>query len=631
MKRGLQFALVLIVTGIVVIPPYAQAEALTSFDQGFDFQAIGAADQVQNNLDDTETSNADTWDPVPQGVWFGGWPVESLLRLDDVPDTDFQVTLATVCRFSSNLIMSGASRTLVRLPIHTSDDPWTSATLTVYKISADSNWTFSRFDKTAQNPGYDLGHMRINFTAGTHEQVFWSQLYDPTDESPTDGDDHFSRSNRTYAFVDAPIHPGQFYLFVTNVQYAADKYVDVYIQPDSLDSDGGWNRSTIATYNEEAPDTYSLESDDFNASCGYSFDFRNGFGNSGTGLNIWVDAGDELEFFSYLNISRVVGTDYLTFMLPYRSTVDNISFDIALQEFNPSDGTITEFAAYSDYICRDFILFSLVDDWDTCSTAHSLDLTGWFRISLTINNDTRLWLPLWDIPAPTGEGAQFNSSWRGTYIEMIWDSNDPYSYNFMQLIEHEKSGSQYYTYHWMVQHTFQFNNYRWDRTSPPTTGTELPDPTDDMSLLEKWIFGLGSATIKIGNFVMEFEFIGGTALRAIGTSMQLMAQYGNMPDFAGYVWDKLQPIRDFFAGVGQWLWRAAQAIIGFIQIFIDLASFVLGIIILILAIAAAFIPIMFSFYVAMAFRKAILGDLEGAKAEMTGVVKMVSTVSGKGG
>lgn len=627
-RRTLQ-SLTVIVIILVIAPGYAQAEALTAFDQELDFQAIGAADEVQNGLDEGEKSNADTWDPVPTGVWFGGWPVESKLRLNDVPDTNFSVTLATVCRFGSDLIMSGAARTVVRLPVHTSDDPWTSARLNVFKISEDSNWTFNYFPAVVQTPGYHLGHSRINFTAGTHELIFWSEAYSPLDVSPTDGDDHFTRSNRTYAIVDAPIHPNTFYLFVTSVFYASDKYVDIYVQPDSLDSDAEWNRSTLAIYNEEAPDTYTLDVDDFNTSFGYSFDFRNGFGNSAYGLNIWVDAGDDIEFFSFVDLTQVVGTDYFTFMLPYRSTVDNISFDIALQEFDPSDGSITQFATYDNYICRDFILLSLQSDWATCSTANSLGLTGWFRIAINVDNNTRLWLPLWDIPAPTGPGSAFNQSWVGTRPANIWDSDTNTTYNYMQHIEHEKTPTDYYIYHWGVQHSIQFNNYRWDRTVPPTSGTEQMDPTDDMSLTQKLVYGFGSILIKVGNFVLPVNFQAGTTLRSVGIAAQLIAQYADLPDFAGYIWDKIQQIRDFFSGVGQWLWRAAQAVIGFLRIFIDLASFVLGIIILILSIAAAAFPIIMTFHIGMAFRRAMLGDLEGTKRELQAGVTTITKAVGR--
>jgi hypothetical protein len=131
-------------------------------------------------------------------------------------------------------------------------------------------------------------------------------------------------------------------------------------------------------------------------------DFRNGFGNGAYGLNIWVDSGDELGFFTYVDPSTIDNNNYLTFMLPYRSTTDNLSIDVALQEYNPVTGGVVEFASYANYICRDFILLSLSQTWGACVTAFSLVESGWFRVAIDINNDTRFWVPLWDIGPACG-------------------------------------------------------------------------------------------------------------------------------------------------------------------------------------------------------------------------------------
>lgn len=601
MKQLIKILIAFAIVGMLVPTQYVKAVQYDEIVQEVNFQAITGADETQNNLDENAQTNYDTWDPVPQGVWFGGWPVESRLRLDDVPNTDFVVSMATVCRFGADIVMSGAARTLVRLPVHTSDDPWTSAYLNVYEIAEGTNWTYTRENGTASTFGSALGQMRINFTSGSHRLIFYSETYSPSDLSPTDGDDHFTRSNRTYSFVDAPLKPDVFYLFVTYVQYASDKYVEMYIQSDSLDSEGEWNRSSIAVYNEQAPDTYTLDIDNMNVSNGYSFDFRNGFGNSAYGLNVWIDGGDDLEFLLYQNLSNVDDTHYMTFHIPYRSTVDNISWDVALQEWDPVSGDITEFYAASNYIANDFLLISLDTQWSTCSTFHSLDLTGWFKIVLSIDNDTRIWLPLWDVgQAPVG--ARVDRSWMKNPIGgthgIIWDSDNDPTYNLEMLIQHEKSGSEYYNYHWATQASLQWNDFYWTKNTPRTSGTEELDPTENMTLTGKIFYGVGGFFISAGSYLGFFNPGLGYGLRHLGTAARLVAVADVLPDFFGWALDGIQRIVDFFRSIGQWIWRAAQEVIGWIRWFVETvvyyASIILGLIVFIIALIILFTPAWFA-------------------------------------
>jgi hypothetical protein len=633
MKRSIEILAIAIVM-IIIMPSYAQAQALTSFDQDFNFRAIGSADETQNNLDPAEKTNADTWDPVPNGVYFGGYPIESKLRLDDVPDTDFVAAYATVCRFGSEIIMSGAARTTVRLPMHTSDDPWSWAVLNIYEISQDSNWTFSRYPKVALYPGYDLGHMRVNFTAGSHSLIFWSNGYSPTDLSPTNYNDHFTRSNRTYCFVDAPIKPNVLYLFITYVQYASDKYVETYFQPDSLDSEGEVNRSTLAIYNEQAPDAYTLSVDHFNVSFGYSFDFVNGFGNSCYGLNIWAQAGDELEFWIYHNVSLIDDSYYPTFHLPFRASTDNVSFDVLVQIYDPVLGGHNDYFRHNNVIANDFLLISSQDTWGTNRTAWQAGTTtysNWFKIVVYINNDTRLWIPMWDTHRPTGNNATINQTWLHSWFEPIWDSEPEFEYNLEQWIQHEVQGvdADSYNYHFKPQAALQFNDYYWSKNTPPVLLEVTPRSVENMTLGQKFLYGLGACFLKVGTYMGVVNYPLGQALRYAGTATQLFAMYGDLPDIAGYVWDKLQVIRDFFSDIGTWLWRAAQFIMGVLSAIIDILSVILAVAMLILAIVVFFLPIYVTFRMALAFRNAMLGDLEKASDEMGKGIAMVKAVSGR--
>lgn len=604
---------------ILVTSPYAAASGFTSFRQELDFDAIGAADEVQNAFDPNAQTNYDTWDPVPAGVWYGGWPVESMVRSNVVPDDDFSIAMATVCSFGSNIIMSGAARTLVRLPVHTSDDPWTGAVLNIFEVTEDTNWTFVRNISEGDKASYALNDMKVDFTSGPHELVFWSQLYDPTDLSPTDGNDHFTRSERTYAFVDAPIVPDVFYLFITYVWYASDKYVDFYAQPDTL-TEGRWNRSTLATYNEEAPDLYDLAVYNFSQSFGYSFDFRHGFGNSAYGLNVWAEEGDEFRFFSYVNLSQVDDTHHMTLMVPYRSTTSNISWDVAVYSVQ-QDGTTSPVFTWADYLTRDFILISQTDDWANNATGNDI---GWFLVKLTINNDTRIRLPLWDIPTSAG-APLVNVTWGISPMTYIHDSEYSFSYNLAQWVQHRRDDESY-NYFWQAQHSIQFNDYVWQKVVTTSAGSDPNDLVDDMTFARKVMYGLGSLYIWAGDVLIHISVPIGSALRSIGVYHQIVARYADFPDWAGRIKDTLN---DAFEGIGYWLWRAAMAIKGFLEVVLDLVTWALGIIILFMAIGLGAYCLWITWSFAMAFRKAALGDIEGAQAEVASVTQTVKGAVGK--
>lgn len=628
------FAIVAIV--IIIVPMYADGAAYQPYFQDVNFGPI-AGDGIQNNLDPGARTNFDTWDPVPQGVWFGGWAIESLLRLRIVPDDEFQLAMAQVCYFTGDLIMSGAARTLVRLPMRLVDGgTWDRARMNVYAIDQSTNWTWDYFD-TPISPagmGLQLDHMKINFTDGPHELIFWSENYDPTDTSPTDDNDHFSRANRTFAFVDAPLPPNQYLLFVTYAWYPSDSYVEVYWQPDSLDAEGVWNRSSLATYNRVAPDSYAIEDFNSNASLGYSFDFRNGFGNSAYGFNSWMDAGDELKFFSYVNLTNVEADDFLTLMVPFRSTTDNVSWNISIYIFNPILGGFTEIFTWGNYITRDFLLISMDDDWDNNSTGLGFTPNGWFYILMQINNDTRIRMPLWDIKTETDINGP-NLTWNGTSFGGVWDSDYYLNYNPMQWIQLDRGGTDYYNYHWMAQHTLQFNNYVWAKNVPATSGEMEYHVTDDMSFGDKILYGIGSVFLVVGD-AMEgtLGFRTGEPIRWIGAAFQLVAFAGVAGGFGftGWAWDGLKTIGQFFMDIGTWIWRGVQSVVGAISWLVDTivyySSIILGILIFALAIFIAFFMLYFAAKIAMTIVSAFRFRGREAVGHVQDMVKTTSKLRG---
>ena len=635
MKIEIRIVFALLVVGLLVPCQYVKAEQYDEIVQNVDFAAMTGANEVQNNMDDGSRNNYDTWDPIPQGVWFGGWAIESQLRLSAVPDTDFSMALANVCYFGSDLIMSGASRTLVRLPVHTSADPWTRAALDVYEIDQTTNWTFTRNIVASGEIGYSLNDMKVDFTTGPHELIFWSPVILPTDVSPTDGNDHYTRANRTYAFVDAPLKPDTYYLFITYVWYASDKYVEVYIQPDSLDSSGAWNRSTIATYNEEAPDIYDLEVNNFNVSNGYSFDFRHGFGNSAYAINVYMVPGDELEFFEYIDPDTIDTSHYLTFMLPYRSNLDNISWDITIRYLDPSDGSTTELMAAAGYVSNDFILISMEQTWLANLTAKGVTFDGWLSIAVEIQNETRMWFPVWDIGPAAGD-QRLNSSWGSNAIlNNIFDSGDPWTYNLEQFTQIQFQSGLMYNYHWRVQHSIQFNDFYWTKHIPRTSGTESLDPTENMTLTNKIIYGIGGFLIRVGDWSGSFNMGLGNALRAAGTAAQLVAVAGVIPDFAGAAVDFIQRIGSAIQGIGQWIWRAAQEVVGAIRWFVEtvtyFVSIILGIIVFAFAVVLLMLCIWFPSKMATMVINGARGRREAAIRDAESMMRMGSSMIPRGG
>lgn len=619
---------------IMIVPMYARATTYETFTREISYLASGSPDEIQNNLDENSDTNVDTWDPVPSGVYFGGWAKESRFRMDDVPDTNYQIVLAQVCRFGSNIIMSGAGRTLVRLPIHTPTvDPWTSGRLTVYKISGDSNWTFT--EKTLSGAGNGLDKCLINFTSGTHSQIFFSMVLDPTDVSLSDGNDHFTRSNRTYAYVDAPIEPDEFYLFVSSFWYSADYYVDIYLQSDTLDSDAQWNRSTIATYNELAPDDHNLAVRNLNISLGYSFDFINGFGNSAYGLNVWMDAGDEIEFWTYVPVTQIDLTWYPTLMVPFRSTTTNVSWDILIQFYDIALG-VSDYIDWDDYICNDFILVSSQDAWGPNATAYGEE-SEWFRIILTCNNDTRIQLPLWNLQGPTGLNDTVNETWGSSIFAGVWDSDTEFNYNPLMLVEHDKGAGGRYNYHWAVQHSFTFNNYYWSKNVPPSDATQPVYDLENMTYTQKAFYVAGKLLINAGDAWANVPIIGiqvGTAFRAAGLAALMISRLDEFPDPIGWVMDGLQTIKSALIDFGQFLYRVAQSVVGALSWAVEqivyYGSIILGILILILAIIVLFLPIYISAKIATMIVNASRGRTDLVTADMENLAGKASTIFKRG-
>lgn len=617
LKRYVTF----VVLALLIVPQFVTAETMTEYTVDLDYRPTGDNDGEQNRLDPDAETCRDTWDPVPTGVFVGGFSKESSLRLSLVPDTNCSVALAQVLRFDASQIMSGSSYFVVRLPMRTPETgKWSSAYVSIYRISADSNWTFESNLTFEDGTPHKYNNMRINFTAGDQHLVYWSREISPSDSSPTDGDDHFSRSNRTYLMASAPIYPDVYYLIVTMVKYASDRYVDVYWQPESLTL-GAWNRSTLATYNQVAPDSYVLSQENFNISLGYSFDFRHGFAQGMSGWNKWIDDGDQLSWL--MKLEDVDLDQYLTFMWPFWSTTANLSVRVEVLAFNFTD------AEYESIIddnseWNDFILLSttaalstiLTDPW--CS-----DWAGWCKVRLSFGNDTRLRIFTRDLEfqSPTG----FNGTWleSGLYVQALYIHAPNWSYDPLEYILWNDTLGLIEAIHWCPQASLQLNDYYWSQSAPQSVHMEQTKRSwENMTLVQKSFYVFGRFLITMGEVVTPVIPPLGYAVTAAGMAAVMVAEYANLPDPLGWLSDGLNWAWDKLQGFGQWLWKVGQRIYGAISWFVEqliyYGSIILGMLILILAFIVLFTPMYFTVKVAVATRKAMLGDFQGATEELKG-------------
>lgn len=635
MKRTYFQVVSLLLVALIIAPQYADAATEIETTVAMNFAASGDPDDVQNNLDDAEETNAETWDPVTQGVYYGGWSKESVLRLSNVPADNFEVALAQVVWVPSQVIMSGSSFFTVRLPMMNSDSPWNRSLLNIYEIGPGTNWTFIK-NETHADVGdtipHQLNSLRVSFTAGPHQLVYWSRPFDPTDESPTDGNDHYSRSNRTYAQVNAPISPGQFYLFITYVWYDADAYVDVYFEPDSLTM-AEWNRSTVAVYNEVAPDTYNLEVSNLEVSLGYSFDFVHGFGESSCGLNKYFYTGDELTYWSYLDPDETDLNGYLSIMVPFRSNeTDGVDIDLECWAVDMGDTANNKIVNEIGETWNDFVLYSTTVDLDTLISL--TNYTGWFRTRLTIQENVRLRFSLWDLPYTEDTGYNYTwfeetrVGWPFTDARYIHD--DDYRWNPLEYLLYDAAGGEDRTYHWALFHSLQVNDYYWAQTLGSTPATSPRVDIKDMSFLEAYFYANGYFWVTVGDFVGQVNPPAGYVLRAFGTGMQLLAMADIFPDFMGWAVDGLLRAWDGLRAIGSWLWKVGAAAIGGLRFLLELGEVIFALLILILAIVVWFVPIFFTVKGAMAIRKAALGRFDEAMDEIKGAVAVATSITKRG-
>lgn len=621
--------LAVLVVIVLQLPIYVRAEINSEIDLTVDFQPVGNNDDIVNRADEAAYTNLDSWDPEPQGVWVGGWTPESLFRMNEVPDTDCSLALASVVRFSSNVIMSGASQLIVRLPIRTGN--WTHGLVNVYHIDETTNWTFTNNDRA--DCGRFLDYLYLNFTTGTHQLIAWSREIGPNDLSPTDGNDHYTRTERTFVELTAPILPDEFYLFVATFWYDSDEYIEFYIEPDSL-SMGLWNRSTVALFNRYEPDLYNLEVHNYNVSLGWSFDMRVGYGNSGACWQHYIYTDDVIDGIGRLNKNRINQSDYITWMLPFWCDQSNLSLMVSIDLVIPGQVPRSWNAIASTDEWSDFVLLSSSDNVSTIlgNASNWNEWDGWITFSITFGNDTRFRFFMRDIP----DGYNYwNETWDlenpwGDMLGYVWDSDMNWDATRWFLYDQDLGGGahSYSISHFRLDYALQTTSYKWTKTGAPAAQVMEPPPephpwTKSFFWTASW-FLLGmvfNVFIPGGGFTMATTVI--DALYRFGHALR--------DTIYNYLQDKLDWIRDGLQTIGDWLWKVGQAIVTVLRWVIETivyyGSIILGILLFILAFVVLFVPMWATLKIAMAFRKALFGDIDGAAGELKGIVSAAASVS----
>lgn len=270
-------------------------------------------------------------------------------------------------------------------------------------------------------------------------------------------------------------------------------------------------------------------------------------------------------------------------------------------------------------------------EYDLATNITSLtNLTGWFYVALEFNNDSRVELSLWDLHSSNNTG--FNNSWFANTVDGgIWSDAfythdnefnwNPLEYCFLQ----SPDGNDTEYFHFQVMHSLNLNDYYWAKTDGIHLGSTLVDETDEPETEPNFWYGVGRFFLRAGSWVGGFNPAFGMSLRALGVGYQLSSLA--LEQYFGGLWDKLTGL---FSGIGSWIHRIGQVLKGVINFLIDLGSMALGIIILLLAFAAAFVPVYACMIIGSTIYKLAMGDLKGARKEMSGMVASVSKVAGRG-
>lgn len=307
-----------LVLAFIMISPGMFAATLDESEILVDMESSHADeyDELNNLAGNATHSNYETWNPVPNGIWIGADTEESLYRLNMVTSNNSIFTMTWAVRFSSSQIMNGASQFTVRLPIYV-DSYVTGVSLSI--LASD---TVDSHDLVANAPVWN--------TSASLDYIYVKDFFDPADVSVVDGNDVFTRNNRMYVSITAPILAEQIYVFVMAVTYGPDGNPSFYISPNDVATDqiiNSWFGWRIPT----GPGVYSTGEERFDIDWGASYDMKGGLGNGVTSIQLYMNKGDELWF--TLWAPYVLGVNgHHTIAIPFYTSNGSAQFNVTVTQ-----------------------------------------------------------------------------------------------------------------------------------------------------------------------------------------------------------------------------------------------------------------------------------------------------------
>jgi hypothetical protein len=279
---------------------------------------------------------------------------------------------------------------------------------------------------------------------------------------------------------------------------------------------------------------------------------------------------------------------------------------------------------------NDYIFLSCAENFTQNFTLGNF--TGWFYIELIIGNNTRMKFWMEDLPMVSG-ATGFNSSFFYVYSligktasgpRAIHDNN--YRWNPLEVLEYNSANNSFHDWcHFAPYFSFQLNPYYYTRNNAPSPDKNNEKHKGETNWYRVGMFLGGILLIMAGSIVTLVCPPAGLLMIGVGIGMTITSLSDKLWNgLSGAVSDALNWAYDKLAALGNFIWKVGQSIAGliikFAETLVYFGSIVLGIILFILAFIVLFIPMYFTLKLAMAFRKAVFGDIEGSANEIRGLV-----------
>ena len=577
-------ALALFVAVIVIMPSItvAYSTALDSrADVIFDLRSVneGFYDEMVNVADESAPKNYETWDPAPQGIWIGSSTQESLYKLGIVTSNNTELRMTWTAMFTSQQIMSGASKFTLRLPLYI-DASVKNIHLWVYEV--------------ANGTAHELQSGVVLAWGDESEPVTrYYRSLDPTDTAMMDGNDVFVRDNRMYILMTMPIWPGQIYVFDILTIYEAEASMRWYWAPNDVANDVyintwfGYQRPVgLSTENYEA----RLDLDP-----GASYDFTRGMGGGMSGIDLYLTEGDKIRFLVYAPYMNGLNGHH-TLTLPFRTENGTARFAVKTDTSDPTAIDIGNTTYYDMILASSGSAVTVEED----------------IISVLLTSAWNQEISFFFEAAPDIEAAPGN--------KFTWINQDTYDPNRTDVFIGFRP---YYSY--LICPSQIATPTMAEPPSPETTSWD-------------WLYfipvvGTVLAWVHVGEAVAKtFD------IRGPGEAWVHIATYGSPVGWAWWLLSELSPqipspieawrmVRgfidnaidaalDFLRAVGSFIWSIGEWIYDFLtmafDVLIEYGAIILGLLIVAVAMALFFFPLLFVIRIMTAFLLMAQGKFEAA-------------------